>query len=138
MNLRLTDTKIMNDINYAGIKVCKNCEVEYPATRKYFYVASGNKDGLRCECKRCTDKAQYQKKVKELKSPDNVKSAEIKDTELKRIQKANTAWSEGYQRIKKDNERKGKKITRLYKINGILGSAFIIALAGIIVTYIVR
>ena len=66
MNLRLTDTKIVNDINCAGVKVCKNCEVEYPATEKYFYRAKGNKDGFRCECKRCTDKAQYQKKVKDL------------------------------------------------------------------------
>ena len=31
-----------------------------------------------------------------------------------------------------------KKITRLYKINGILGCAFIIAVAGIIVTYIMK
>lgn len=138
MNVRITDMQIAKDINYAGVKVCKNCEVEYPATEKYFYRAKGNKDGLRCECKRCTDKAQYQKKVKDLKSLDNVKSAEIKDTELKRILKANTAFSEGYQEIAKDNEKKAKKITRLYKINGILGSAFIIAVAGIIVTYIVR
>ncbi len=94
MNVRLTDKQIMKDINYAGVKVCKNCEVEYPATRQYFYQASGNKDGLRCECKRCTDKAQYQKKVKDLKVLDNVKVAEEKDKEIKKVEAMNAKLSD--------------------------------------------
>ncbi len=110
MNVRLTDKQIMKDINYAGVKVCKNCEVEYPATRQYFYQASGNKDGLRCECKRCTDKAQYQKKVKDLKVLDNVKVAEEKDKKIKEVESINKTWVGAWEFEKGEKERREKQV----------------------------
>ena len=128
MNLRITDTKIVNDINYAGIKVCKNCEVEYPSTEKYFYRAAGNKDGLRCECKRCTDKAQYQKKVKDLKVLDNVKVAEEKDKKIKEAESINKTWVGAWEYEKGEKERLEKQVGGLVTTlaTSVIIAAFII------------
>jgi hypothetical protein len=34
-------------------KQCKTCELSFPATREYFYVNKGTKDGLQSFCKDC-------------------------------------------------------------------------------------
>lgn len=36
------------------IKTCTKCDRKHPATAEYFYRDKSSKDGLRCECKKCT------------------------------------------------------------------------------------
>lgn len=135
MNVRITDMQIAKDINYAGVKTCKNCEVEYPATEKYFYRAKGNKDGFRCECKRCTDKAQYQKKVKDLKSLDNVKIAEEKVKKIKEVETQNRVYADNFDEKRKENEAYKKKFIKLYSANACLVIITIIAIYGAVAMY---
>ena len=76
--MKLTDSKIKIDIETAGVKKCKKCEEEYPATLGYFYQAKGNVGGLTHICKRCSDNKQYQKRIEDLRSLENVKEVEQK------------------------------------------------------------
>ena len=76
--MKLTDAKIQIDLETAGVKKCKKCEEEYPATLGYFYQAKGNVGGLTHICKRCSDNKQYQKRIEDLRSLENVKEVEQK------------------------------------------------------------
>lgn len=76
--MKLTDSKIKIDIETAGVKKCKKCEEEYPATLGYFYQAKGNVGGLTHICKRCSDNKQYRKRIEDLRSLENVKEVEQK------------------------------------------------------------
>ena len=74
--MKLTDAKIQIDLETAGVKKCKKCEEEYPATLGYFYQAKGNTGGLVHICKRCSDNKTNHKKINELKSLNSVKEIE--------------------------------------------------------------
>ena len=76
--MKLTDSKIKIGIETAGVKKCKKCEEEYPATLGYFYQAKGNVGGLTHICKRCSDNKQYRKRIEDLRSLENVKEVEQK------------------------------------------------------------
>ena len=76
--MKLTDAKIQIDLETAGVKKCKKCEEEYPATLGYFYQAKGNVGGLTHICKRCSDNKQYRKRIEDLRSLENVKEVEQK------------------------------------------------------------
>lgn len=135
MNLKLTNTRIVNDINWAGVKVCKKCKEEFPATANYFYKASGNKDGLRCECKRCTDNSQNRKEKTDLKKSDNIKAVIEREKEIKEL-KENLRKIEIFNK-NKDLENGLYKIEteKLIKINTFLAVGFIIAIFGIVSIY---
>lgn len=135
MNVRLTDMQIAKDINYAGVKACKNCEVEYPATEKYFYRAKGNKDGFRCECKRCTDNTNNQRRMKNLKSLDNVKVAEEKSKQIARLELRNDTLSGVSQLEEQERKRLEKQVTDLI---GAVGMVSIIAIFVIIALYVYK
>ena len=68
--MKLTDSKIQIDIATAGIKKCKKCDEEYPATLGYFYQAKGNLGGLVHICKRCSDNKRYRKRIEELENTE--------------------------------------------------------------------
>ena len=76
--MKLTDVKIQIDLETSGVKKCKKCEEEYPATLGYFYQAKGNVGGLTHICKRCSDNKQYRKRIEDLRSLENVKEVEQK------------------------------------------------------------
>jgi len=54
-------------IEKAGIlKRCGKCGVQFPSTRKYFYLNMGSKDNLRPDCIKCHKKAkkiEYNRKI---------------------------------------------------------------------------
>ena len=91
--MKLTDSKIKIDIETAGVKKCKKCEEEYPATLGYFYQAKGNVGGLTHICKRCSDNKQYRKRIEDLRSLENVKEVEQrikeKDKRIEELQHEN-------------------------------------------------
>ena len=68
--MKLTDSKIQIDIATAGIKKCKKCDEEYPATLGYFYQAKGNTGGLVHICKRCSDNKRHRKRIEELENTE--------------------------------------------------------------------
>ena len=86
--MKLTDSKIQIDLELAGVKKCKKCDEEYPATLGYFYQAKRNLGGLTHICKRCRDNKTNHKKINELKSLNSVKEIE----ELKK--KKHILWRE--------------------------------------------
>lgn len=137
--MKLTDSKIQIDIATAGIKKCKKCNEEYPATLGYFYQAKGNTGGLVHICKRCRDNKTNHKEINELKSLNSVKEIE----ELKK--KKHILWREkvevetlSKQKIEKLEEQIFDfryEVKELVKKNFRQKEAFIILLIFILVLF---
>jgi len=50
-----------NQIIEIKMKKCKTCGHEFPATKEYFHIHNGCKDGLNSVCKKCRSKLASEK-----------------------------------------------------------------------------
>ena len=102
-------------------KICTKCEKVFPGTREYFFTNSSNKtDGLRPECKKCTNMRvkEYRENNREKYSNRHKKYYENNKEKLKQYQKDHRKYNQSDSEKKQKYYRKNKHniLKRKYNI----------------------